>query len=152
MAKNTYRQKIYGNPNWVTGRINRSEYFVRVVLNWLTFAIMVTIATMGYAGVVIGGGSLVSYAMLIGCGALAAWAYWRVIMAYVKRLHDLGWSGWLSLLMVFSNAPELLHNETLTLVGLIFLLIFSLILLFKRGTKGPNAYGQDPLTKYTENE
>lgn len=152
MAKNTYQQKIYGNPNWVTGRINRSEYFVRCLLLGLLYVIAATIATMGYAGVVIGGGSLVSYAMLIGCGALAAWAYWRVIMAYVKRLHDLGWSGWLSLLMVFSNAPELLHNKTLTLVGLIFLLIFSLILLFKRGTKGPNAYGQDPLTKYTEDK
>ena len=152
MAKNTYQQKIYGNPNWVTGRINRSEYFVRVVLNWLTFAIMVTIATMGYAGVVIGGGSLVSYAMLIGCGALAALAYWRIIMAYVKRLHDLGWTGWLSLILVFSNAPALLHNDTFIMVGNIVVSIFSLILLFVSGTKGPNAYGQDPLTKYTENE
>ncbi len=152
MAKNTYQQKIYGNPNWVTGRINRSEYFVRGVLNCLTFAIMVAIATMGYAGGVIGGGSLVSYAMLIGCGALAAWAYWRIIMAYVKRLHDLGWTGWLSLILVFSNAPALLHNDTLIMVGNIVVSIFSLILLFVSGTKGPNAYGQDPLTKYTENE
>lgn len=152
MAKNTYQQKIYGNPNWVTGRINRSEYFVRCLLLGPLYVIAATIATMGYVAISKGSGSLVSYAMLIGCGALAALAYWRIIMAYVKRLHDLGWSGWLSLLMVFSNAPELLHNKTLTLVGLIFLLIFSLILLFKRGTKGPNAYGQDPLTKYTEDK
>lgn len=152
MAKNTYQQKIYGNPNWVTGRINRSEYFVRVVLNCLTFAIMVTIATMGYVAISKGSGSLVSYAMLIGCGALAALAYWRIIMAYVKRLHDLGWTGWLSLILVFSNAPALLHNDILIMVGNIVVSIFSIILLFVSGTKGPNAYGQDPLTKYTENE
>jgi len=50
-------------------------------------------------------------------------------MLIIRRWHDLGKSGWLSLLMLI---------PLLNLLVLIFLWV-------KKGTDGPNAYGDDPL-------
>ena len=54
---------------------------------------------------------------------------WISICLGIKRLHDIGWSGWWIILMFvpFVN------------------IVISLILLFKRGTFGENKYGPDPL-------
>ena len=50
------------------------------------------------------------------------------IIFIIKRLHDLDWTGWLSLL---------------TFVPLVNI-IFGLVLLFAPGTAGPNKYGPPP--------
>ena len=82
---------------------------------------------------------------------------------YVKRLHDLGWSGWLSIFIIFYSFSGLLEfsekasnfvidNENFFLILEVIAGILSLILLFKKGTTGINKYGKDPLTKYEENK
>lgn len=50
----------------------------------------------------------------------------------IKRLHDIDRSGWNSLLAFIPYVN----------------IIFCLYLSFKKGTAGPNAYGDDPLSKY----
>jgi uncharacterized membrane protein YhaH (DUF805 family) len=53
------------------------------------------------------------------------------LAAIVRRFHDLGNSGWYTLLLF------------IPLVGF----VYGLILLFKKGTEGPNQYGEDPTVK-----
>jgi uncharacterized membrane protein YhaH (DUF805 family) len=53
------------------------------------------------------------------------------IAAIVRRFHDLGNSGWYTLLLF------------IPLVGF----VYGLILLFKKGTEGPNQYGEDPTVR-----
>ena len=71
----------------------------------------------------------------------------------VKRLHDIGISGWIFLLLLLDVAYRLFRRIYLNNVRYleieIPLLVISisilLILLFKKGTKGSNSYGSDPL-------
>lgn len=144
-----YQQQIYGNPNWIDGRINRAEYFVRCFLIRLTGTLMTVGAVYGAMMQ-----STFGYAILAICGFMAIWMIWRLIMTYVKRAHDLGWSGWIGAPIVFLheivNIKELEMPKTPKMILFIFTLIISLIFLFKRGTKGVNKYGKDPLTKYEE--
>lgn len=142
--KNDFKKQIYGNPNWINGRINRSEYFIRTFLLAITFSVSF-----------IGASTLYAMGMPIPAvvvGAFALWVYWRIIMAYVKRLHDLGWNGWLSVLVVACQFNFLVKSEVLIILSDLFVIILSLFLLFRRGNKGPNKYGKDPLMKYEENK
>lgn len=64
-----------------------------------------------------------------------------------RRLHDLGWSGWWLLLLLFLRvigeaAAEL--SEVLSLPFDTALLICFLILLFKNSQPGENQYGPNP--------
>ena len=144
-----YQQQIYGNPNWIDGRINRAEYFIRSALLHLGIAVMVM-------GIFRANRmrSAFDYAILGVCGLMAIWILWRLIMTYVKRAHDLGWSGWIAIPVVvfyeILNIEAFEMPETLQLISSILIGILSLIFLFKRGTKGVNKYGKDPLTKYEE--
>ncbi len=52
----------------------------------------------------------------------------------VRRLHDIELSGWFALLKLFP----------------IITFILDLILIFKKGTDGPNEYGEDPLSTFYE--
>lgn len=143
-----YQQQIYGNPNWIDGRINRAEYYVRSFLLHLALGLMMIGVGRGYIS-----GSILGYAILVVCGFMAIWILWRVIMTYVKRAHDLGWSGWIATPIVFYqilNIEAFEMPETLQLISTILIGILSLIFIFKRGTKGVNKYGKDPLTKYEE--
>lgn len=54
---------------------------------------------------------------------------WINFALVVKRLHDIGITGWASLLMLIPIAN----------------LMLGLFLLFQKGTKGTNKYGKDPL-------
>ena len=144
-----YQQQIYGNPNWIDGRINRAEYFIRCVLLRLGIGLMMIGVGYGYIS-----GSTLGYAILAVCGFMAIWILWRLIMTYVKRAHDLGWSGWIAIPVVvfyeILNIQAFEMPETLQVISSILIIILSLIFLFKRGTKGVNKYGKDPLTKYEE--
>ncbi len=141
--KNDFKKQIYGNPNWINGRINRAEYITTTILTSLTCGVSVVGATTLYfMGMKIP-------AVLV--GLFAIWMYWRIIMAYVKRLHDLGWSGWLALLLVAYGFEEyFIENITLSFVFILFVLVLSLFLMFRKGDEGVNQYGKDPLMKYEE--
>ena len=143
--KNDLKKQIYGNPNWINGRINRAEYIIRTILTGITFGISFIGATTLY---VMG---MTIPAVLIGLFAL--WVYWRIVMAYVKRLHDLGWNGWLAVLLVVSEFEDnLIKNDTLSLIFELLFFVLYLFLACCKGNDGANKYGKDPLMKYEENQ
>lgn len=145
MAKNEdFKKQIYGNPNWIDGRINRAEFITRVILLAITFKVCA-----------IGGVFLYATGMMIPAilvGAFAVFIYWRIAMAYVKRCHDLGWTGWAVLPLILEEGDLLFSNETLIMVFNAIVVVLTLLLTFRKGTDGVNKYGKDPLTKYEENK
>lgn len=112
------------SPFSASGRFGRVQYFLYSVgLNTLVLAVAGLLS-----GLLIGiSQDLGLFAMtLIGLAYIAI-----VVLSFIfviKRLHDLNWSGWFSLLMF------------LPLVNL----IMGLILLFAPGTPGTNDYGYRP--------
>ena len=79
--------------------------------------------------------------------------YWRIVMAYVKRLHDLGWNGWLAALLIVNEFGHyLIKSDTLSIAFGLLVMVLSLFLLFRKGDEGANKYGKDPLMKYEENQ
>jgi len=78
-----------------------------------------------------------------------------VLPAHIMRLKDLNYSPWLAVLMVANYllliAVGYLHFPNFIGTALGFAtLILLLILLFKRGTAGPNRYGPNPLYNLKE--
>ncbi len=61
-------------------------------------------------------------------------AYAGGVMIEIRRWHDMNLSGWCVLIFVIAAC-----------VNLKFALLIWLFLLFRRGTSGPNRYGEDPL-------
>lgn len=59
---------------------------------------------------------------------------WPSVVMHIKRWHDIGRSGWFSLLGL------------IPVLGFIVVLVLGLI----PGTKGPNKYGPSPLREYRE--
>ncbi|HLA63304.1 MAG TPA: DUF805 domain-containing protein [Rhodothermales bacterium] len=100
----------------VEGRANRMRYFLQTI--GPTFGIVILTAIMNDSPDS-GGGSY--FFVLLGWAVTA--------FPLVRRMHDLGWSGWVALL---SLVP-----------GLNF--VVGIAALFAPGTVGPNEYGPDPL-------
>lgn len=105
------------------GRANRLWYFWHTMLDGVVAVglISILLVMMG----VFGGPAMILPVVGVGVAALVAG-----FAITVKRLHDLGRPGWHWLLLLIP-----IYNFYLTLV-----------LLFRRGTFGANAYGPDPLT------
>ena len=94
------------------GRICRRQYFLALVVVVIA-TVMLMVATNGDEGV---------------AQALFFLSQLALFPSQIKRLHDIGWSGWAVLLAVIPGINVLLG---------LGLFIFS-------GTKGSNAYGEDP--------
>ncbi len=107
------------------GRANRSWYFWHILLDDLA------IFTAGVGLMVLAAVTGLPFLILPAVGVLVAGA-WAGICITIKRLHDLGRSGWHMLLFMIP-----LYN-----------LYLGLVLLFKKGTDGPNDFGPDPLNAY----
>lgn len=60
----------------------------------------------------------------------------------VRRVHDLGYPGWYSLLAII---PELVFVNTNNKLAFAVAILVSLYLMCQKGTEGPNQYGPDPL-------
>ncbi len=105
------------------GRANRLWYFWHTMLDGaVTIGLLsVLMVMMGVFGV---GAMILPMAGVVVAAVVAGFAI------TVKRLHDLGRTGWHWLLLLIP-----LYNFYLTLV-----------LLFRKGTFGPNPYGPDPLS------
>ena len=107
------------------GRLNRKRYFFRTVGFTVvyclaaTFASVLAVLLMDASEATVEG---IVYFMSI---PFAILVYFNTI----KRLHDLDKSGWYLLL----NFVPIIN------------VIFSLYLIFVKGTDGPNGYGEDPL-------
>lgn len=112
------------SPFSAAGRFGRASYIIYIF--GLYFALMLIVAVVTamasslgeVASVIVGGVGIIAY---LGFFALA-------IIFMIRRLHDLNWSGWLSVL---------------TLVPVVNLVI-AIPCLFFSGTKGPNNYGPPP--------
>lgn len=106
------------------GRLNRKPYILRGLFLWILS--LVTSSGMDIAGesnsLVMNLLSLVLFVLFIALGV-------ATIMLVIRRWHDLGKSGWFTLLLF------------IPLVNL-FVAIY---LWVKKGDEGPNEYGDDPL-------
>ena len=101
----------------VDGRVNRLRYFLRGL-------------GLGLVGMVL------YFVMYLAVSEVAAGILYGLVMLAqiplcIRRSHDMGKSGWWNLLLLVP-----LVNA-----------IWSLFLLFKKGTEGDNAYGSDPLAE-----
>jgi uncharacterized membrane protein YhaH (DUF805 family) len=112
------------SPFSAAGRFGRANYLAYSLGLYLIFMLVVgavTAATsfMGdAASMIVGAVTLIAYVALFGAA----------IIFMIRRLHDLNWSGWLSVLTVVPLAN----------------LIIAIPCLFFRGTSGPNNYGPPP--------
>ncbi len=106
--------------NLFTGRIARLNYFLDEVV--LYIAVLIFSIIVWHLGLRLIGTLLILIAY-IAC-------IFFLLSLTIRRLHDLNWSGWLSLLFL------------IPLVNL----VLALILLFKRGTEWNNKYGSEPKT------
>ena len=106
------------------GRLNRKPFILRGLLLSILSSMMSTVMTemTEASSVVMHLLALVPLILIVVLGVAS-------FMLIIRRWHDLGKSGWLSLLMLI----PLLN---------FFVLIF---LWAKKGTDGPNTYGDDPL-------
>jgi uncharacterized membrane protein YhaH (DUF805 family) len=114
------------------GRASRSEYWWFQAAFFLFLAIPIVMVIVGmmndsdgltFTGLALGG--LIVLALFIPGLSVTA-----------RRLHDLDYSGWWYLLyLVLSNFPYV--GFAVTIGGLVF--------VCRRGTKGPNRFGDDPL-------
>ena len=148
-----YQKQIYGNPNWINGRINRSEYFRRNFFLNLS-------QTASFYGFIFGIGlsieskSFLGYILILVCGFLIPWTQWCILMNRIKRAHDLNWSGWTTfpfilfeiflfvIGLISAEVPELIYISIFIYISY---LIYCLMFLFKKGTQGINRYGKNPL-------
>lgn len=106
------------------GRLNRKPFILRGLLLSVLSSVMSTVMTeMTEAS------STVMHLLALLPLLLMVVLSVGTFMLIIRRWHDLGKSGWLSLLMLI---------PLLNFLVLIFLWV-------KKGTDGPNAYGDDPL-------
>ena len=104
------------------GRVNRGWYFLHIVLDDLV------IITLTILLLVMGGIFSTPLLFLPILGVIFS-GIWAAIAVTVKRLHDLdrpGWHWWLLMIPLYN-------------------IYLGLVLLFGRGTIGPNRFGPDPL-------
>ena len=104
------------------GRIPRSVYWFGLV-GMIVASILVSmlLVSIGLAGQ--GEPSIIELIVMLGFAAIA-------FALYIKRFHDMGKSGWFSLLL---------------LIPIVNLAVAFFWLGFVKGTDGDNAYGADPL-------
>lgn len=104
------------------GRANRAWYFWHILLDDLVmFTVLVALVVIG--GLL--GNPLV---LLPALGVIAA-GVWAGVAITVKRLHDLdrpAWHWWLLLVPLYN-------------------IYLGIVLLFQKGSYGPNRFGPDPL-------
>ncbi|SQG00694.1 membrane protein [Paucimonas lemoignei] len=104
----------------IQGRLGRLRYLAWMLVLMAASVMVLGACTMVMGFTLIGGGLLMTVA--------SAAAFVVLIQIGVRRLHDMGWSGWLLLLNV------------LPYIGTIFFLLMVLI----PGNKGVNRYGAPP--------
>lgn len=69
-----------------------------------------------------------------------------VVDLTIRRAHDVGWSGHLAWLLLAPAAAAAIGNLTLFWIALALVAALLLILAFKPGNPGPNAFGDPPAT------
>ena len=106
----------------IRGRANRMWYFWHILLDDLVL-FSIAIALIVASGVL---GTPLFVLPAVGVFFAGVWA---AIAVTVKRLHDLDRPGWHWFLLAIP----------------IYNIYLGLVLLFQKGTAGPNRFGEDPL-------
>lgn len=133
------------------GRINRAKYWLYIVASIVIMAAVVAaVATATRAGLLYDRGHAVPPAALAIVAVVCLLLLIVGIFVGIKRLHDRDKSAWW--LLVFYLLPMVV-GWTLAMVshnGFVALIV-SIWVLFelgcRRGTVGPNRYGEDPLAR-----
>ena len=132
-----------------SGRASRAEFWWFVLFGWvLTFVVMFVLGSLLFYLTVNTGLSGVSFtpifSVLVGIACLGLSV--PMIAVTVRRLHDLGLSGWWygSLFAMLGLAWVFPQSLWVALIFYISALVCMLACVFK-GTSGPNKYGPDPL-------
>ncbi len=122
------------------GRLNRKRYFLRLAclffIAFLVHMIAVELISGDYSNVeeleqfYLTAGDYVGMADIVISFVIFTFLNVAEIMISIRRLHDLGHTGWLVLL---------------TYIPLVNF-VFGIYLLFAHGNRGPNIYGPDPLS------
>jgi uncharacterized membrane protein YhaH (DUF805 family) len=121
-----YKKVVFANYANFNGRARRSEYWYFTLVQFITFLSLIVLSSI--AGAVFGsalGGVLIGY-MLFALYALVTVI--PTIAVVVRRLHDVGKSGWFYFICL------------IPLIGGIWLLV----LMCTEGDSGSNEYGPDP--------
>ncbi|MRG55400.1 DUF805 domain-containing protein [Phyllobacterium sp. SYP-B3895] len=131
-----------------SGRISRWPFFWRQLVWFLAFLIVCTPLGFKLGGQEISGTPALVIVIVLGAGCLISISMIVAITSlYVRRLHDLGHSGWwLFVLLIFGNvlnfAVKAVGNAIFAAVVIgATQLIISGYLFLKRGTDGPNVFG-----------
>ena len=127
-----YKKVVFENYANFKGRARRSEYWYFALANGLISILLIVIGAI--IGAIFGDavtGGIIGYAFF---GLYTLATIIPTLAAVVRRLHDVGKSGWFYFICL------------VPLVGSIWLLI----LLFTEGDSGPNDYGQDPKNNIEE--
>jgi len=101
-----------------SGRAPRSEYWY-----WALFILILSIAAMAIDAMLFSESGYSPVGLVVSLGLLIP-----NISVAVRRLHDIGRTGWWFLI-------------AFTIIGVILLIIWACT----KGTDGPNGYGQDPI-------
>jgi uncharacterized membrane protein YhaH (DUF805 family) len=101
-----------------SGRAPRSEYWY-----WALFILIISVVAMAIDAMLFSESGYNPVGMVVSLGLLIP-----NISVAVRRLHDIGRTGWWVLI-------------AFTIIGIILLLVWACT----KGTDGPNSYGQDPL-------
>jgi uncharacterized membrane protein YhaH (DUF805 family) len=132
-----------------SGRASRAEFWWFVLFSWLlTFVVMFVLSSLLFYLTVNTGVSGVSFtpifSVLIGIASLGLFV--PTVAVTVRRLHDLGLSGWWygSLFAMLGLAWVFPQSLWVALIFYISALVCMLACIFK-GNSGPNRFGPDPL-------
>lgn len=133
------------------GRITRAKY-------WFALLFYAVVVFVGFASALLlltSTSDIASVLLYVGGGLLFLLLYFSVSAVAIKRLHDRNKSGWWSI--AFIALPGLLYGASNGLVtpdssrilriAALVLILWGLVELgCIRGTKGPNHFGDDPLS------
>lgn len=164
MKQNTLKQLLF-SPQ---GRINRQKYILTQICTITAFYIAEFICGFTYGFISpfesLQSNLLIFLEVFMFYAIPAIYIYISIILI-IKRFHDINKSGWYSILFILIIAIDIANefhkafgysysqlNENFEMLFALFLfaiiipaLYYSLILIFKKGTKGENRFGQDPL-------
>lgn len=118
-----------------SGRARRKEYWLFMLFVWVLLTVLLWLAGPYPDSVVATAGGLLGFVhvgfvnttLATVAAVVSLLLLLPTIAVTVRRLHDIGWTGWWALLGI-------------TGLGSIILMIFCLL----DGTVGPNRYGPDP--------
>lgn len=167
MKQNTLKQLLF-SPQ---GRINRQKYILGFICTTIAFYIAEFICGFTYGFISpfesLQSNLLIFLEVFMFYAIPAIYIYILTILA-IKRFHDINKSGWYSILFItiiaidianeifkaFGYSYSQLNENFIIPTSILFLLLvaigilsfwYSIILIIRKGTKGKNRFGEDPL-------